>query len=144
MVDIITIEKNDRTPELIEIVNEDVYGDFKDAAETEDRELTVIGKDFFDDATNVGNTRKIGGVFYIDGTVSEDKAIDKLVAEYEEAFAGLEKEVTVKDQAGKTTKYDFAYSVSVSVVNVPATSVTIYNNSVNFIALTITRTASVK
>ena len=132
------------TPDLAYIVNEDVKEDFKDAAECEDRKLTEISGDFFDDTTKVGNTRKIGGVFYIDGTVSEDKAIDKLVAMYETAFKTLEKDVTVKDQDNKTTKYDFAYSVSVSVVNVPATSVTIYNNSVNFIALTITRTASVK
>ena len=132
------------TPDLAYIVNEDVKEDFKDAAECEDRKLTEISGDFYDDTTKVGNTRKIGGVFYIDGTVSEDKAIDKLVAMYETAFKTLEKDVTVKDQDNKTTKYDFAYSVSVSVVNVPATSVTIYNNSVNFIALTITRTASVK
>ena len=132
------------TTDLTPIINEDVEEDFKDAAETEDRELTPTEGDFYDVTTKVGNTRKIGGVFYIDGTVSEDKAIDKLVAMYETAFKTLEKDVTVKDQDGKTTKYDFAYSVSVSVVNVPATSVTIYNNSVNFIALTITRTASVK
>ena len=131
-------------PELKEITNDDVIEDFWDAAETEERALTVDPNDFFDKTTKVGNTRKIGGVFYIDGTVSEDKAIDKLVAMYETAFKTLEKDVTVTDQDGKTTKYDFAYSVSVSVVNVPATSVTIYNNSVNFIALTITRTASVK
>ena len=133
------------TPELTDIVNQDVDEDFKDAAETEDRVLTVIGGDFFDTINNVGNTRKIGAVFAVDGTVKLDKAIGMLVEDYKAAFTSLESGVTVTDSSapGKTTDYDFAYTVSVSVVNVPVTSVTIYNNSVNFIALTITRTASV-
>ena len=127
-------------------VGNPVRDDFKDAAGVEIRRLlTPVAGDFFDDWTNVGNTRKIGAVFAVDGTVKLDKAIGMLVEDYKAAFTGLESGVTVTDSAtpGKTTDYDFAYTVSVSVVNVPVTSVTIYNNSVNFIALTITRTASV-
>ena len=127
-------------------VGNPVRDDFKDAAGVEiHRLLTPVTGDFFDDWTNVGNTRKIGAVFAVDGTVKLDKAIGMLVEDYKAAFTSLESGVTVTDSStpGKTTDYDFAYTVSVSVVNVPVTSVTIYNNSVNFIALTITRTASV-
>ena len=127
-------------------VGNPVRDDFKDAAGVELRLLTPVAGDFFNTWTNVGNTRKIGAVFAVDGTVKLDKAIGMLVEDYKAAFTSLESGVTVKDNTdpnNKTTDYDFAYTVSVSVVNVPVTSVTIYNNSVNFIALTITRTASV-
>ena len=126
-------------------IGDPVLNDFKDAAGVESRKLTPETGDFFDTWTNVGNTRKIGAVFAVDGTVKLDKAIGMLVEDYKAAFTSLESGVTVTDSStpGKTTDYDFAYTVSVSVVNVPVTSVTIYNNSVNFIALTITRTASV-
>ena len=70
------------------------------------------------------------------------KVINQIVAEYGNAFAALEDSLKFVGENDKQLVYDFNYTVSVSVVNVPSPDVTIYTGSTNFIAVTVTRTVA--
>ena len=115
--------------------------DFKDAAKLH-RDTLIYANNFFDGKSNVNNTRKVGAIYYIDGSVEMSKVIDQIAAQTETAFKNLQESATVKDSNGTSTEYKFDYTVSVSVVNVPATSDTTFVGSVNFIAVTVTRTVA--
>ena len=114
--------------------------DFKDAAELH-RDTLISANNFFDGKSNVNNTRKVGEIYYIDGSVEMSKVIDQIAAQTETAFKNLQESATVNAN-GTTVEYKFDYTVSVSVVNVPATSDTTFVGSVNFIAVTVTRTVA--
>ena len=115
--------------------------DFKDAAKL-NRNTLISGSNFFDGVTNVNNTRKVGEIYYIDGSVEMSKVIDAIADETETAFKNLQENATVGSTGSTTAEYKFNYTVSVSVVNVPATSDTNFVGSVNFIAVTVTRTVA--
>ena len=125
--------------ELYDLIDTDVVADFKDAAKL-DRNTLVYNNVIYDYKYNLNKTVKVGDIFAVDATVDMSKAINWIVAEYEDAFADLEKSVTVQDNQGKKLVYDYNYTVSVSVVNVPTPDITIYTGSTNFIAVTVTRT----
>ena len=125
--------------ELYDLIDTDVVADFKDAAKL-DRNTLVYNNVIYDYKYNLNKTVKVGYIFAVDATVDMSKAINWIVAEYEDAFADLEKSVTVQDNQGKKLVYDYNYTVSVSVVNVPTPDITIYTGSTNFIAVTVTRT----
>ena len=126
--------------ELYDLIDEDVVADFKDAAKL-DRDTLVNGNDaIYDYKYNLNKTVKVGDIFAVDATVDMSKAINWIVAEYEDAFGDLEKSVTVQNSQNEKLVYDYNYTVSVSVVNVPTPDITIYTGSTNFIAVTVTRT----
>ena len=92
-------------------------------------------------------TRKDGTIFAIDGSISLEKVMNQIANgnNFNNRFNGLNG-VLGADSAlpesltdGQLT-WHYNYTVSASVVNVPATAVDGYNGSVNFIAVTVTRT----
>ena len=128
--------------ELYDLIDEDVVADFKDAAKLDRDTLVNKNGEIYDYKYNLNKTVKVGDIFAVDATVDMSKAINWIVAEYEDAFGDLEKSVTVQNGRNEKLVYDYNYTVSVSVVNVPAPDVTIYTGSTNFIAVTVTRTVA--
>ena len=124
---------------LRDLIDPDANADFEDAAKL-DRDTLVYNNVIYDYKYNLNKTVKVGDIFAVDATVDMSKAINWIVAKYEDAFAGLKKSVTTQNKNGEKLVYDYNYTVSVSVVNVPAPDVTIYTGSTNFIAVTVTRT----
>ena len=120
--------------------NDDIQDDFKDKAKlTRQIDLTAASYDkngFF--SGDSANKVKIGQVWVANGTYSMDKVLDEIFETYEDTFCKTRKESTTG-----ATKYNYNYTVSVSVVNKPITSNTQINGSVNFVAVTITRTSTV-
>ena len=92
-------------------------------------------------------TRKEGTIFAIDGSISLEKVMNQIANgnNFKDRFNGLNR-VLGADSALPESLTDghltwhYNYTVSASVVNVPATAVDGYNGSVNFIAVTVTRT----
>ena len=126
--------------ELYDLIDEDVIADFEDAAKLDRDTLVNKNGEIYDYKYNLNKTVKVGDIFAVDATVDMSKAINWIVAEYEDAFAGLKKSVTTQNKNGEKLVYDYNYTVSVSVVNVPTPDITIYTGSTNFIAVTVTRT----
>ena len=126
---------------LGDLQDPEAVADFKKAAKL-DRDTLTSNNAIFNYKYNINKTVKVGDIFYVDATVEMDKAIDRIVAEYKDAFAGLEDSITIQNRVGEKLVYDFNYTVSVSVVNVPSPDVTIYTGSTNFIAVTVTRTVA--
>lgn len=97
------------------------------------------------DSLNV--TRKDGTIFAIDGSISLEKVMNQIANgnNFNGRFNGLNKVLGAGSALpesltdGELT-WHYNYTVSASVVNVPATAVDGYNGSVNFIAVTVTRT----
>ena len=119
----------------------EAVADFAKAAEL-DRNTLTSNNAIFNYKYNINKTVKVGDIFYVDATVGMDKAIDRIVAAYKGAFADLKDSITIRNGANDKLVYDFNYTVSVSVVNVPSPDVTIYTGSTNFIAVTVTRTVA--
>ena len=97
--------------------------------------------------TSLNVTRKDGTIFAIDGSISLEKVMNQIANgnNFNGRFNGLNG-VLGDDSAlpeslteGQLT-WHYNYTISASVVNVPATAVDGYNGSVNFIAVTVTRT----
>ena len=86
--------------------------------------------------TDTINTREIGDVWVANGDISMDNVMSKIFEEYKDDFKGAE-------ENGKESTVDisYAYDVAVSVVNVPLSAYNEFTGSVNFIAVTVTRTA---
>ena len=119
---------------------------------TEDLESDDLA---FKDSTKKMNVpQKEGTIFAIDGSISLEKVMNQIAngnnfnglsGNGAERFAGLNDKMSAKDALpesgvdGQLT-WHYNYTVSASVVNVPATAVDGYNGSVNFIAVTVTRT----
>ena len=127
--------------ELYDLKDEDVVADFEDAAKL-DRATLTNPTDIFDYKYNLNKTVKVGDIFAVDATIDMSKAINYIVDKYESAFKGLKKSITIQNGQSEKLVYDYNYTVSVSVVNVPAPDVTIYTGSTNFIAVTVTRTVA--
>lgn len=91
--------------------------------------------------------QKEGTIFAIDGSISLEKVMNQIANgnNFKNRFNGLNG-VLDADSALPESLTDghltwhYNYTVSASVVNVPATAVDGYNGSVNFIAVTVTRT----
>ena len=125
---------------LRDLIDPDANADFEDAAKLDRDTLVNTNGEIYDYKYNLNKTVKVGDIFAVDATVDMSKAINWIVAEYEDAFEGLEKSVTVRNGQNEKLVYDYNYTVSVSVVNVPTPDITIYTGSTNFIAVTVTRT----
>ena len=85
----------------------------------------------------MNDTRKVGDIFYVDATVDMEKAMKQVAEELNGRLEGLEE----KGTAGQLS-YKFHYTVSVSVVNKSVDTIDWYHGSVNYIAVTVTRTAT--
>ena len=120
--------------------------DFAKSLDLADEDLAVddlgLGQN-----TSLNVTRKDGTIFAIDGSISLEKVMNQIANgnNFNDRFNGLNR-VLGADSAlpesltdGELT-WHYNYTVSASVVNVPATAVDGYNGSVNFIAVTVTRT----
>ena len=83
------------------------------------------------------NTLKIGDVWVANGNVSMDNVMSTIFESYKDDF----KDASDKGTMAGDVDLSYAYNVSVSVVNVPLSAYNEYTGSVNFIAVTVTRTA---
>ena len=79
---------------------------------------------------------KDGTLYAISGSVGEAEAIERVAARVEQYLAQLPAHDTV---VNGTDVWDYNYVVSVSLVNKPVSNITWYTDSVNFIAVTVTR-----
>ena len=83
----------------------------------------------------MNDTRKVGNIFYVDATVDMEKAMKQVAEQLKDQLESLEE----KGTAGQLS-YNFHYTVSVSVVNKSVDTIDWYHGSVNYIAVTVTRT----
>lgn len=114
-----------------------VVEDFKDALKLTDAQYGYDQWNF-DPAFMVNDTRKVGDIFVVDGTVDLTKALKKIADKY------YNTKLEALDEKSSLTNneqsYDFHYTVSVSVVNKTVDTIDWYHGSANFIAVTVTRT----
>lgn len=103
---------------------------------------------------NINVPQKEGTIFAIDGSISLEKVMNQIANGNNfngldnngtERFAGLNTTMDDEDALPESgvdghLTWHYNYTISASVVNVPATAVDGYNGSVNFIAVTVTRT----
>ena len=110
-----------------------VAAEFKDKAElTSYRDLWTLNNILTD-----GETVKDGILYVVDGTIAMENVLDDIAVNVLNVVENLP-----NTSFGNRAKYSFDYVVSVSVVNKPVTIVEGYTASANFIAVTITRTAT--
>ena len=110
-----------------------VAAEFKDKAElTSYRDRRTLNNIL----TN-GETVKDGILYVVDGTIAMENVLDDIAVNVLNVVENLP-----NTSFGNRAKYSFDYVVSVSVVNKPVTIVEGYTASANFIAVTITRTAT--
>ena len=100
------------------------------------------GEDVFNNKNTLNRTTKVGSVYVIDATVSVDKALNQVADHLDDYFATLKETGRIKDHQNSEVTYDFHYTISVSVVNKTSDVIDWYNGSANFIAVTVTRTAT--
>lgn len=120
--------------------------DFAKALDLADDDLAVddLG---LNQNTSLNVTRKDGTIFAIDGSISLEKVMNQIANgnNFKNRFNGLNGILGAASALpenlndGQLT-WHYNYTISASVVNVPATAVDGYNGSVNFIAVTVTRT----
>ena len=118
--------------------------EFADAVESQNLWLDVEG--IHDDAFDWTNhDRKTyddstcAALFVIGSSVKMDKALDQVAAVVDDQLAALPNVDTTTDGTASVT-YD--YTVSVSVVEKPVSAIDWLNASANFIAVTVTRSAT--
>ena len=96
------------------------------------------GNWFYKDANSQTiNTRKIGDVWVANGNISMDNVMSTIFETYKNDF----KNAADEGEMMGTVDLSYAYNVAVSVVNVPLSAYNEFTGSVNFIAVTVTRTA---
>ena len=83
------------------------------------------------------NTTKIGDVWVANGNISMDNVMSTIFEAYKDDFKDAADEGTMAN----LVDLSYAYNVAVSVVNVPLSAYNEFTGSVNFIAVTVTRTA---
>ena len=118
--------------------------DFADAVESQNLWLDVEGiateefnytnhdRKTYDDST-------CAALFVIGSSVKMDKALDQVAATVNDALAALPN-VDIHTNGTASVTYD--YTVSVSVVEKPVSAIEWFNASANFIAVTVTRSAT--
>ena len=110
-----------------------VGADFKDTLKLRDMNDWQFDADRW-----MNDTRKVGNIFCYDGSIDMEKTMKMVAGELEIQLEGLD-EYGVKDQ---TSKYEYNYTVSVSVVNKSSDAIDWLHTSANFIAVTVTRTGT--
>ena len=128
--------------------------DFAKALDLATKDLTSDDLAFKGSTKNINVPQKEGTIFAIDGSISLEKVMNQIANGNNfkglddngaERFDGLNTKMSDKDALPESLTdghltWHYNYTVSASVVNVPATAVDGYNGSVNFIAVTVTRT----
>ena len=120
----------------------ELIADFTDGAEFTDTDLKIgdLAMTWYASNNFINRNVKDGTVFVIDGAVGVDEAVKKVAAEVEQYLANLPEH---NDNTNNNNdRYDYSYVVSVSVVNKAVDVVDWSNASANFIAVTVTRTAT--
>ena len=119
-----------------------VKHDFIDALNFKDGDLQLADLSFTScQKVNANVTVKDGTLFAIDGTVDVNKAVKQVAAKVNQYLNmlpennGWNSSVT----GAETVRYDYNYTVSVSVVNKALAPFAGYTLSANFIAVTVTR-----
>ena len=84
------------------------------------------------------NTTKIGDVWVANGNISMDNVMSTIFEAYKNGFKNEDGKGT---WSGENVELSYDFDVAVSVVNVPLSAYNEYTGSVNFIAVTVTRTA---
>lgn len=128
--------------------------DFAKALDLANEDLKSDDLAFKDSTEKMNVPQKKGTIFAIDGSISLEKVMNQIANgnnfngldnNSAERFNGLNTKMDGEDALpesgvdGQLT-WHYNYTISASVVNVPATAVDGYNGSVNFIAVTVTRT----
>ena len=121
------------TQNTVSTLHTKYYGTFKKDADLT-RDSLVLSNEFF--TTEDALTKKVGEVWVANDAVSMDYVMDKIYESCKEAFKNADKDGEVNSFA-----VDYNYTVSVSVVNKALESYNDYSGSVNFIAVTVTRTS---
>ena len=128
--------------------------DFAKALDLANEDLKSDDLAFENSTEKMNVPQKKGTIFAIDGSISLEKVMNQIANGNNfyglgnngtERFTGLNTKMDGEDALpesgvdGQLT-WHYNYTISASVVNVPATAVDGYNGSVNFIAVTVTRT----
>ena len=120
--------------------------DFAKSLDLADESLAVRNLKL-DQEKTLNVTRKNGTIFAIDGSISLEKVMNQIANgnNFKDRFKGLNDVLGADTALPENLKdghltWHYNYTISASVVNVPATAVDGYNGSVNFIAVTVTRT----
>ena len=111
-----------------------VGADFKDTLKLRD-----MGDWQFDADRWMNDTRKVGNIFCYDGSIDMEKAMKMVAEELKDQLEGLDEYGVAQND---TSKYEYNYTVSVSVVNKSSDAIDWLHTSVNFIAVTVTRTGT--
>lgn len=118
-------------------ITNNVVEDFKNALKLTDAQYGYDQWNF-SPSFMANDTRKVGDIFVVDGTVDLTKALKQIADNY------YNKKLEALDEKSSLTNdeqsYDFHYTVSVSVVNKTVGTIDWYHGSANFIAVTVTRT----
>ena len=128
--------------------------DFAKALDLATKDLESDDLAFKNSTKKMNVPQKEGTIFAIDGSISLEKVMNQIAngnnfnglsGKDPERFAGLNTKMSGKNALPESgvdghLTWHYNYTISASVVNVPATAVDGYNGSVNFIAVTVTRT----
>ena len=115
-----------------------VIDDFADALDLANpllRQQGAVDNLINNPALDQDETVKYGMLYVIDGTVDVAKAVKQVAGMVDDEL--LQKLPNANEETAVHYTYD--YTVSVSVVNKPLTTLTNYTGSANFIAVTVTR-----
>ena len=144
--EVLKIVNNNGVPESIEDWGTGghvkMINDLKDAFDVKDNDLDESDmnlKSIVDDPTNLNRTAKDAVVYAVDGTVGVTEALEYIADRLNPYFEALPEEgVSSNDEE----KWDYSYVISVSIANRALEPFAGYTNSVNYIAVCITRTAT--
>ena len=128
--------------------------DFAKALDLATEDLNSDDLAFKNSTKKMNVPQKEGTIFAIDGSISLEKVMNQIAngnnfnglgSNGTERFTGLNIKMGGEDALPESgvdghLTWHYNYTISASVVNVPATAVDGYNGSVNFIAVTVTRT----
>ena len=115
-------------------VDDAVGADFKDTLKLRDMNDWQFDADRW-----MNDTRKVGNIFCYDGSIDMEKAMKMVAEELETQLEGLDEYGVAQND---TSKYEYNYTVSVSVVNKSSNAIDWLHTSANFIAVTVTRTGT--
>ena len=110
------------------------------AVETDfQKEMKAAGISGMSSAAASVNTTKFASVWVANGDIAMDTVMNEVFADIKESFKNAKED----DSYLSSVTVDYAYEVSVSVENVAMKYDTTKTGSVNFIAVTVTRTAEI-
>ena len=112
----------------------------KDAYDVKDKDL-ALDLSFttgWNDDEDANRNLKDAAIFAADGSIGVNEALDQVADKLNSYIASMPE----KSNTSGSSTWSYNYVISVSVVNKALTSYTTYNGSINYIAVTVTRTAT--